>query len=140
MFIEDHGGGQQQLAEVARAMDVKYSAQSIRVYYSDAVYLKARDDFNAILKRQNLPASNHAGIPDTSSLMYLGGEKYVRKNMMVAGDPVLPAGQQRDPNTPLANNGIQGDPRPSTPELGKLAIELKVTDAVEQIRKLIGGK
>ena len=139
VLMGDHGGGQQQLAEVARAMDAKYSPQGIRVYYCDAVYVKARDDFNVILKQRNLPASTHAGIPDTSSLMYLGGEKYVRKDKMVAGDPVLPPGRQRDPNTPLLNNGIQGDPRLSTAELGKLAVELKVADAVEQIRKLTGG-
>jgi hypothetical protein len=59
---------------------------------------------------------------------------------IVPGDPVLPVGQQRDPNVPLVNNGIQGDPRPSTPELGKLYSELKVVDAVEQIQKLIAGK
>ena len=140
VVMGDHGGGQQQLAEVARAMDAKYSPQGTRVYYCDTVYVKARDDFNAILKQKNLPASTHAGIPDTSSLMYLGGEKYVRKNKMVAGDPVLPAGQQRDPNTPLVNNGIQGDPRRSTPALGKLFVEIQVADAVDQIRKLVGGK
>jgi hypothetical protein len=100
-------------------------------HYCDAACVKAQDDFNAILKQNNLPASNHAGIPHTSSVMYLGGKTYVRKNKMVAGDPVLPAGQQRDPNTPLVNHGIQGDPRLSTPELGKFVVELKMADAVK---------
>lgn len=140
VVMGDHGGGQRELAEVTRAMNAKYSPQGTRVHYCDALYVKGRNDFNLILKQKNLPASDHAGIPDTSSLMYLGGEKYIRKNKIVAGDPVLAAGQQRDPNTPLLNNGIEGDPRPSTPELGKLVLELKVAAAVEQIRKLIGGR
>jgi creatinine amidohydrolase len=82
--------------------------------------------------------SNHAGIPDTSELMYLGGDKYVRKDKIVAGDPVVALGQEHDLSIPLVNNGTQGDPRGSTPELGRRAIEIKVADAVEEIRTMIG--
>jgi creatinine amidohydrolase len=139
MVMGDHGGGQQQLQEVAHLLDSKYRANGVHVYFCDAVYTKARDDFNAVLKQKHLPLSNHAGIPDTSELMYLGGDKYVRKNKIVAGDPVLPAGQQRDPKVPLLHNGIEGDPRGSTSELGKLSFDTKVADAVEQIQRLIRG-
>jgi len=110
------------------------------VLYCGAAYTKARDDFDAILKEKKLPVSNHAGIPDTSELMYLGGDAYVRKDKIVAGDPVLAPGQKRDPNVPLVNNGIQGDPRGSTPELGKRAIDIKIADAVEEIQRLIGSR
>ena len=56
------------------------------------------------------------------------------------GDPVLSPGQRPDPNLPRVNNGVTGDPRPSTPEIGKLAVEMKVNNAVAQITRLIGAK
>ena len=87
----------------------------------------------------NLPPSTHGGIPDTSLMMHLGGDAWVRKDKMVAGDPVLPAGVRPDPNTPQVNNGVRGDPRPSTPEMGKLYFDLKTKNAVTQIQAIIAA-
>jgi creatinine amidohydrolase/Fe(II)-dependent formamide hydrolase-like protein len=36
-------------------------------------------------------------------------------------------------------NGVMGDPRPSTPELGKRLFEMKVDAAVRQIRAFLQG-
>jgi hypothetical protein len=44
-------------------------------------------------------------------------------------------GAAADPNAPpRVNNGISGDARPSTPELGKKIFDMKVDYAVRQIR------
>jgi creatinine amidohydrolase/Fe(II)-dependent formamide hydrolase-like protein len=45
---------------------------------------------------------------------------------------------QEGPNVP--HNGIEGDARRSSPELGKKYLDIKVDYAVAQIRSLIGGK
>ena len=45
-----------------------------------------------------------------------------------------------DPNAPRVNNGISGDARRSTPELGKRAYDQKVDYAVRQIRGFLGMK
>jgi len=50
---------------------------------------------------------------------------------------VLPQGQRPDPATPRVNNGISGDGRKSTPELGKKLFEMKSDYAVKQIRQLL---
>jgi creatinine amidohydrolase/Fe(II)-dependent formamide hydrolase-like protein len=63
----------------------------------------------------------------------------VRKDKMVAGDPVLVLGAPGDPNTPRVNNGIIGDPRPSTPEIGKLYFEMNSKNAVAQIQAMIAA-
>ena len=97
-------------------------------------------DWHAWLKANHLPRSTHAGIPDTSELMYLGGDKYIRKDKLVAGDPVLDPGQKRDPKTPLVNNGITGDPRPSTTEMGKRLFDMHVAYAVEEIQRLLQNR
>ena len=54
------------------------------------------------------------------------------------GDPVLPQGQRPDTSQPRVNNGITGDARRSTSELGQKLFDMKVDYAVRQIRQLIG--
>ena len=50
---------------------------------------------------------------------------------------MLPRGAARDPNAPRVNNGIRGDARRSTEELGKKVFEMKVEYAVRQIKTFI---
>jgi creatinine amidohydrolase len=79
-------------------------------------------------------------VKDTSELLYLGGDKrWVRKDLIATavGDPVLKTGQARDPNAVGVNNGIEGDARRSTPEIGKKVSDMKVDYAVDQIRQLL---
>ena len=142
VLMGDHGGGQKELGEVARKLDDKYSAQGIRVVFCGDVYEKANADFDKWLEANNYPVSSHAGIPDTSEMLYLGGDKgWVRKELVPAalGDPIRKRGEVRDPNEKRINNGITGDGRRSTPELGKRIFDLKVDYAVNQIRQLVGG-
>jgi len=66
---------------------------------------------------------------------------WVRENYKtMVGDPVLPAGQQPDTKVRRVNNGITGDPRLSTAELGRIFIDIRVRNAVSQIQSLIGSK
>jgi creatinine amidohydrolase len=140
VLMGDHGGGQKQLAEVAEKLDHKYSSQGIRVVYCDDVYKKANEDFDKWLDANGYPRSAHAGIPDTSEMLYLGGDKaWVRKNLIASalGDPPAAPGQQPERKI---NNGITGDARRSTVALGKRAFEMKVDYAVSQIRRLLAPK
>ena len=57
---------------------------------------------------------------------------------LVPEHPVPPPGQKPDPSKPRVNNGISGDGRRSTPELGKKLFDMKVDYAVKQIKSLIG--
>ncbi len=141
VLMGDHGGGQPNVyAAVAKKLDEKYAPQNIHVYYCDEVYAKAQGDFDKWLQSQGYPSSSHAGIPDTSTMLFLGGDVWVRKELIktALGDPVLPPGTRRDPNAPRVNNGITGDARRASKELGKKAFELKVSYAVKQIRGFMG--
>lgn len=143
ILMGDHGGGQAELKTVADKLDAKHAAEGKRVYYCDEVYAKANADFDEWLKANNYPVSAHAGIPDTSEMLYLGGNKgWVRKDLVATavGDPVLPRGEVPDPNLKRINNGITGDGRKSSAELGKRLFDLKVDYAVAQIRGLMAAK
>lgn len=137
VLMGDHGGGQTELQDLARRLDEKYGPRGTHVYFCGDLYAKTRADVAAWVKAHNLPAATHGGIHDTSVLMYLGGDSYVRKDKLTAGDPVLPPGQQPDPATPRIDNGVTGDPRPATPEFGKLFFDMQVANAVAQIRSLV---
>jgi len=144
ILMGDHGGGQPDVyASTAAKLDAKYAAQGIHVFYCSDVYSKRQADFDAYLKTQNLPTGGHASIPDTSEMLYLGGDKgWVRRDLVKSalGDPAGGGrrGQPADPNAPPApprlNNGISGDARPSTAELGRREFEMKIDYAVKQIQ------
>ena len=120
MLMGDHGGGQAQLGEVATELDAKYSPEGIHVYFISDAYAKAQGDFEKWLADNGYPCAGHAGIPDTSEMMYLGLDKgWVRKELIAtavgnyqqcAGKPVDEAAAAR----PRVNNGITGDARRST--------------------------
>lgn len=131
ILMGDHGGGQPDAyAAVARKLDSIYAPQGKHVYFCDQVYKAANAAFDDYLKSQHMPVSSHAGIPDTSEMMYLGADLgWVRMDQLpnAVGDREHP-------------NGISGDARPSTRELGKKIFDMKVDYAVRQIREMVGQK
>jgi creatinine amidohydrolase/Fe(II)-dependent formamide hydrolase-like protein len=142
VLMGDHGGGQKELGEVAKKPDEKYAPQGIRVVFCDEVYSKANGDFDKWLEANHYPLSSHAGIPDTSEMLYLGADKgWVRPELIptAVGDPMRKPGEVRDPNAKRVNNGIQGDARPSTAALGKRMFDMKVDEAVDQIHRLLAN-
>ena len=138
ILMGDSGGGQGpdgMYAKLAKKLDAKYGPQGKHVYYVDSPYIAARDAYNKIIAEKGYPVGSHGGIQDTSEMMYLetlpGNHDWVRKDqlpntlgtMMVDGKRV-----------PAAHNGISGDARRSSVELGKLRHEMKVDYAVKQIQ------
>jgi creatinine amidohydrolase len=66
-----------------------------------------------------------------------------REAAIAAGNPP-PAGGGRgrgqDPNAARVNNGLTGDPHPSTKEIGKTLHEMIVMNAVNEIRKVMAAQ
>lgn len=140
VLIGDHGGGQKEIKEVAAKLDARYAGKGIRVVYSDGPYTKANDEFFAWLDKNGYPASTHAGIPDTSEMLYLeGDQRWIRKELLptALGDPPRKPGEHPDSSVKRINNGISGDARRSSYELGKRFIDLKIDDGVAQIQELL---
>jgi creatinine amidohydrolase/Fe(II)-dependent formamide hydrolase-like protein len=143
IIMGDHGGGQPQVyQQVVKKLDGQLSGAA-RVFYCDQVYRPANDAFDEYLVQHGYPLGLHGYIFDTSELLYLDKDNtWVRRNLIpsAVGDPVIghtaaDGKAQFGPQSP--QNGILGDARRSTAELGKRAFDLKVDFAVKQIRSLL---
>ena len=69
------------------------------------------------------------------SLLWAIDARYVRPHKIVVGGPVPPPGSPLS----LGEVGVEGDPRRSSAELGKMFLDWKVRDGVAEIRKLTGA-
>jgi creatinine amidohydrolase len=125
-IMGDHGGGQEELALAAKELDVQSRPDGARVLYVGDLYTKTEAQFREILAKRGLPAKEeHAGIPDTSELLYLETPgKWIHKDKFAA------AGE---------STGVRGTPTLASPELGKMYLDLKVENAVSQIRSLLAS-
>ncbi len=145
-IIADNGSGQAQLGEAAKELDAKYSPEGKHVYHIPDAYYLARTEFAKILVQRGLPCASHAGLNDTANMVYLGQDKgWVRMELLptAVGNYVACPDQPVDSALaarPRVNNGINGDARLASPELGKIIFDLKVNLAVKQIQALMAGQ
>lgn len=122
-FMGDHGGGQEALKNVATELDREWWPKGRRAHYIGDAYYKAEAEIHAYLVEKKLPPGAHAGIEDTSQLMFLDrGQKWIRRDKL---------GEAKE------QNGVDGDPRRASASLGKALLDIKVNAAVAQIETLV---
>ena len=134
ILMGDHDGNQPSLRALASKLDEKHRPEGVRVFYSSDAYAKANKEIDDYLRANGYPPSRHGGISDMS-LTWAVDADYVRPDKIVVGAPVPPAGSPLS----LGTIGIEGDPRRSSPDLGKTCLEWKVRDGVAEIRRLVGA-
>jgi len=125
-LMGDHGGGQEELGKVAGELDRIWAPKGVRVRYVPDLYYKSEQQIRAFLAARGMAAGQHAGSPDTAQVMFLDRDrKWIRKDKLAPGN---------------AGNGVDGDPRQASADLGKVFIDFKVASAVAQIRNMMAGK
>ena len=141
VLMGDHGGGQKELAALATELDAKYASQGIRVIYCEDAYKKSNDDYDKWIASKGLSPSGHASINDTSEMMYLEPtpDAWVRRDKLSIAVEQIPA--DAPPAQPghlkHSTNGVSGDGRASTAEIGKYGYDIHVSESVAQIRQLL---
>ncbi len=126
LFIGDSGGDQNGMQAVADKLNAEWAGGPTRVmaltdYYRmgqqySRVWLQAAYGYDM----QTI--GSHAGITDTSAVMYVFPDG-VRNHLR------MPGGGSPDA-------GVTGDPSLATPEIGKMVLEFKVLAGLEQYRAL----
>ena len=141
--LGDHGGGQEQMKQAAEEMDAKWSPKGVHVYYVGEFYSKTHEDVDKYLADHKLPVGGHGAMMETSEMLWMEPTPgmYVRPTYKtVPFDPVPQRGTPRDPNAKRVNNGLSGDPHPSTAAIGKDLAEITVSNGVNQVRKLLAER
>lgn len=124
VLMGDHGGGQDALARAAARLDSAWRPRAVRVFFVGDVYTKARDLTRAYLVAHHIEPGEHAGPDDTSELWAIDStHRWIRVDRLAPGD---------------GKNGVSGDPRQASPEMGRIFLGYKVTAAVAEIRRLRG--
>jgi creatinine amidohydrolase/Fe(II)-dependent formamide hydrolase-like protein len=123
VFIGDHGGYQKNLRKVAESLNREWNKTSVRAH-AVTEYYDAAGAYGEGLKEKGFKAEEigtHAGLADTS-LALAADASLVRSERM-----------QR----PSKVDGVSGDPRRATADLGKPGTDLIVERSVEAIRKAV---
>ncbi len=129
ILIGDSGSNQRGLTNVADSLNKEWAGTGVKVYALNEYYSKSHEEIYAWLEKDHgynrATVGSHAGIMDTSQLMYVNPDAVRIENR-------LPSGGGR-------GSGVNGDPTKATAELGKRMIDSKVNAAVAQYRALKGG-
>jgi creatinine amidohydrolase len=125
----DHGGGQAELQLAAQGLDADWRARGVRVFYVSNA--PANQQSAAYLKEKGIVAGGHAGVAETSQMLFLGqNSRHVRTDKYA----VTAAGPDASTGAPPFN------PATATAEMGKLFLDQKINDAAAQIRKALAAK
>jgi creatinine amidohydrolase/Fe(II)-dependent formamide hydrolase-like protein len=125
VLLGDHGGYRKNLAAVATRLNREWAATGVRVHAVPEYYRATETGYALLLKERGYrdeEIGSHAGLADTSLTLALDA-RLVRADRL-----------QAEPRAGKAD-GVYGDPRRSSAELGQLGVNLIVTQTVDAIRK-----
>ena len=127
VLIGDSGPNQPGQVAVAASLNAEWAGSDVRVHAIEGYYRGDRDGDAAEMMKRGIrkeEIGNHADVNDTSRMMAVD-PTMVRNAKLQAGD---------------GKNGIQGDPRRSTPEIGRALNERTVARTVDLIRKALASR
>jgi creatinine amidohydrolase/Fe(II)-dependent formamide hydrolase-like protein len=125
VFIGDHGTYQKSLTAVAERLNREWATSPARAHAIVEYYRASTTAYSQALRNRGVRDDEigaHAGLADTS-LAWAIDPALVRRDKLAAGA----AGGTAE--------GVTGDPRRSSAELGQLGVDAIVTATVEAIRR-----
>ena len=129
ILIGDNGGNQRGQSAIADTLNKEWAGSGVKVYALNDYYVKGHADIYAWLEKDfgwsKTVVGSHAGIMDTSQLLWVNPSAVRTGNMLLNGGG--------------PGSGVNGDPTKATAELGKRMIDSKVNAAVAQYNLLKGA-
>jgi creatinine amidohydrolase len=123
VFIGDHGGYRKVMAKAAATLNREWAKTPVRAHAVEDYY-KASEEFARNLRGQGFSAEEigtHAGLADTS--------------LALAVDAALVRTDRLKSTLPGKADGVYGDPRRASAELGRAGLDLIIERTVAAIRK-----
>ncbi len=131
VFLGDHGGYQQSLTRVAAKLEREWAAQpGCKVVALLDYYRVTQTDYVEALKAKGFGSDEigtHAGLADTSLMLAI-------EPAMVRSEALALAAKAG------AKEGVHGDPRRATAELGQIGIERVVERSAQLIREAAAAR
>jgi creatinine amidohydrolase len=127
VFLGDHGGYQTSLRVAADLLNKEWASTPAKAYAVPEYYRAAQTEFAHMLKNlgyRDEEIGIHAGLADTSLTLAID-PRLVRQEHLHTGSHL----EKKD--------GVIGDPKRSTAELGQIGVDAIVTQTVNAINKAI---
>lgn len=127
VFLGDHGGYQKDLKVVADRLNREWAKTPARAHDLTAYYQASQRDFALLLRQKGFTKEEigmHAGVLDTSLMLALD-PGMVRLDALRSATKISPA------------EGVYGDPRRASAELGRLGVDLIVSRTVVAIHEAV---
>ena len=124
----DHGGGQAELKLAAESLDNDWKGKGVHVSY--VTLTKSAQQMTAYLTERKVRGAGHAGTIETAQVMAVD----------LAGQWVHPDKFAVSAAGPEAVTGVSADPAAATAEMGRVFLDYKISDAIEQIRTALAKK
>jgi creatinine amidohydrolase len=129
LLIGESGGNRNGMRIAAEKLNALWTGSGARAFWVDDYYTKSHADQNKyVTAKLGIPGDKiggHANILDTSEMMFVD-PRHVRRAKFAPGGG-------------YENSGVSGDPSSSSPELGKAFIQIKIDNALAQIKGLMAG-
>ena len=123
-FLGESGGNRNGMRAAATKLNELWKGAAT-AYWVDDYYTKSHADQNkwitANLKIPEDQIGGHANLLDTSELLFVA-PKHIRRDRLTGNQ--------------YPGNGVSGDPAKSSPELGKTFLQIKIDNALAQIKRM----
>ncbi len=123
ILIGDSGGNQNGMKAAAEQLNAAWKEKGGRALFIGDYYTKSAEDIRSYLGKRGFPLDaigSHAGMVDTSELLFV--------------NPALVRRDRLAPGGGFPDSGVNGDPTKATAELGKALVQIKIDNALAQIR------
>ena len=126
-FLGESGGNRTGMRTAATRLNELWKGAAT-AHWVDDYYTKSHADQNKwITANMKIPEDQiggHANLLDTSELLFVA-PKHIRRDRLTGND--------------YPNNGVSGDPAKSTPEIGKVFVQMKIDNTLAQIKRMASG-
>ena len=125
ILIGDSGGNQNGMKAAADQLNAAWKDTGARALFIGDYYTKSAEDIRTYLGKLGFPMEaigSHAGMVDTSELLFV--------------NPALVRRDRLAPGGGFPDSGVNGDPTKATATLGKALVQIKIDNALAQIRAL----